>query len=335
MAWSSARERRRRQAAIANTATTMTQKSLHCLVRPAATAEVKKTAIQSAASHGKTCRRRGRDPRPYPGRHIQIWHDGLSRAAYGRFYAAQVATPWGRAPPAAAGAGRRRRGAGQREAVRFDAALDGRPIQVGGHRRGVHARRRSRPRRGARARSSGCSSARPATAPISRCCFPRSARTTTRASASSRSRPPIASCASSSPTRYGAPMTMVRGGDDRDLQGHRRAGPARAAPYRFHLNRDRDLVQFAIARKRLLAGLGAAGVRAGAFLHRGGRRVRGRLRRRSACAGSEWTLEEAGRSRSGRRARRRDPAGADRARAGREAAGDHRAGCPPDSCRRR
>jgi hypothetical protein len=25
-----------------------------------------------------------------------IWHDGLSRHAYGRFYAAQVATAWGR-----------------------------------------------------------------------------------------------------------------------------------------------------------------------------------------------------------------------------------------------
>ena len=58
-------------------------------------------------------------------------------------------------------------------------------------------------------------------------------------------------------TRYGAPMTMIRGGDDRDLKDIVALGGTRAEPYRFHLNRDRDLVQFAIARKRLLAGLGA------------------------------------------------------------------------------
>src|SRR5258705_8071662 len=27
-----------------------------------------------------------------------VWHEGLSRTAYGRYYAAQVATPWGRGP---------------------------------------------------------------------------------------------------------------------------------------------------------------------------------------------------------------------------------------------
>ncbi len=38
-------------------------------------------------------------------------------------------------------------------------------------------------------------------------------------------------------------------------------GQARAAPFRFHLNRDRDLVHFSIARKRLLAGFGAPNAR--------------------------------------------------------------------------
>ena len=61
--------------------------------------------------------------------------------------------------------------------------------------------------------------------------------------------------------RYGAPMTMVRGGDDRDLRDIVAMGQTRAEPYRFHLTRDRDLVHFAIARKRLLAGLGPPGAR--------------------------------------------------------------------------
>ena len=38
-------------------------------------------------------------------------------------------------------------------------------------------------------------------------------------------------------------------------------GRARAERYRFHLERDRDFVHFAIVRKRLLAGLGPAGDR--------------------------------------------------------------------------
>jgi hypothetical protein len=62
-------------------------------------------------------------------------------------------------------------------------------------------------------------------------------------------------------SRYGAPMTMVRGGEDRDLPAIVAMGQGRAARYRFHLERDQDLVKYAITRKRLLAGLGAAGDR--------------------------------------------------------------------------
>jgi hypothetical protein len=66
-------------------------------------------------------------------------------------------------------------------------------------------------------------------------------------------------------TRYGAPMTMVRGGDDRDLKDIVSLSASRAEPYRFHLVRDRDLVHFAIARKRLKAGLTPSGARAVQF----------------------------------------------------------------------
>ncbi len=61
--------------------------------------------------------------------------------------------------------------------------------------------------------------------------------------------------------RYGAPMMLVRGGEDRDLAAIAAMGQARAAQFRFHLDRDVDLVKYAITKKRLLAGLGSAGVR--------------------------------------------------------------------------
>ena len=101
-------------------------------------------------------------------------------------------------------------------------------------------------------------------------------------------------------TRYGAPATMVRGGDDRDLADIASMNHTRAAPYRFHLTRDRDLIQFAIARKRLLADLGAPGARTLQFF----------IAEEGASAaayvvisvrGQQWTLEEAG---------DRDPGGA-------------------------
>ena len=56
-------------------------------------------------------------------------------------------------------------------------------------------------------------------------------------------------------------MTMVRGGEDRDLAAIAAMGEARASPFRFHLERDVDFVKYTMTRKRLLAGLGSAGVR--------------------------------------------------------------------------
>ncbi len=100
--------------------------------------------------------------------------------------------------------------------------------------------------------------------------------------------------------RYGAPMTMVRGGDDRDLKDIVALGGARAEPFRFHLIRDRDLVQFAIARKRLLAGLGPPGARLVHFFiaEEGASAVAYVV---IAAKGNTWTIEEAG---------DRDPGGA-------------------------
>ena len=62
-------------------------------------------------------------------------------------------------------------------------------------------------------------------------------------------------------SRHGAPMTTVRGGADRDLAAIVEMGRVRARPFRFHLDRDVDLVKHAITRTRLLAGLASTGRR--------------------------------------------------------------------------
>jgi hypothetical protein len=62
-------------------------------------------------------------------------------------------------------------------------------------------------------------------------------------------------------TRHGAPMTLIRGGEERDLAAGVAMGQVRAGSFRVHLDRDVDFVQYAITKKRLLAGLGAASAR--------------------------------------------------------------------------
>jgi hypothetical protein len=61
--------------------------------------------------------------------------------------------------------------------------------------------------------------------------------------------------------RPGAPMVMIRAGEDRDLPAIAAMGQIQAAPFRFHLDRDVDFVQHAVLAARLRAGLGAPGVR--------------------------------------------------------------------------
>ena len=107
-------------------------------------------------------------------------------------------------------------------------------------------------------------------------------------------------------TRYGAPATLVRAGDDRDLAGIVAMGEARAAAFRFHLIRDADTLSYAIAKKRLLAGLGPAGAREVQFFiaEEGASAVAYvviTVRRNSDGPSGAWTIEECG---------DRDPSGA-------------------------
>jgi hypothetical protein len=101
-------------------------------------------------------------------------------------------------------------------------------------------------------------------------------------------------------SRRGAPMTMMRGGEERDLAAIVAMGRVRAGPFRLHLDRDIDFIRYAITTKRLLAGLGSAharqlqffiaeeGITAAAYVI-------------VSVVGHAWTLEECG---------DRDPSGA-------------------------
>jgi hypothetical protein len=100
--------------------------------------------------------------------------------------------------------------------------------------------------------------------------------------------------------RYGAPMMLVRGGEERDLAAIAAMGRLRAEPFRVHLDRDIDFIRYVAARKRLRGALGPAharqlqffiaeeGITAAAYVI-------------ISVIGDTWTLEECG---------DRDPSGA-------------------------
>jgi GNAT superfamily N-acetyltransferase len=93
--------------------------------------------------------------------------------------------------------------------------------------------------------------------------------------------------------RYGAPMTLVRGGEERDLAAIAAMGQIRARPFRCHLDRDVAMIQHAIARKRLLAGLGPAGARELHFfiVEEG---ITAAAYIVISVIGRQWTIEECG-----------------------------------------
>ena len=101
-------------------------------------------------------------------------------------------------------------------------------------------------------------------------------------------------------SRRGAPMTLIRGGEERDFAAIVAMGQVRAAPFRFHLDRDVDFVQYAITRNRLLAGLGLAGARQlHFFIAEEG--ITAAAYVVISIVGRTWTIEECG---------DRDPSGA-------------------------
>jgi Acetyltransferase (GNAT) domain len=101
--------------------------------------------------------------------------------------------------------------------------------------------------------------------------------------------------------RRGAPMTLIRGGEERDLAAIVAMGQVRAHPFRFYLDRDVDFVQYAITKKRLLAGLGEAGARQLHFFIAEEGITAAAYVVISIVGGSTWIIEECG---------DRDPSGA-------------------------
>jgi len=93
--------------------------------------------------------------------------------------------------------------------------------------------------------------------------------------------------------RHGAPMTMVRGGEERDFPAVAAMGRVRAEPFRFHLDRDVDFIQHAITSKRLRAGLGSPGLRQlQFFIAEEG--ITAAAYVVVSVEGTMWTLEECG-----------------------------------------
>jgi len=100
--------------------------------------------------------------------------------------------------------------------------------------------------------------------------------------------------------RGGAPATLVRAGDERDLPALATMHDTRSAAAQLALLRDPAAIHYALAKKRLLAGLGPVGLRQVEFVvaEEGASAVAYALIHQNA---NGWTLEEAG---------DRDPAGA-------------------------
>ena len=98
----------------------------------------------------------------------------------------------------------------------------------------------------------------------------------------------------------GSPAMLVRGGEDRDLANVADMHDVRAGGARFSLRRSRSAVGYALSKKRLLAGVGPAGLRQVEFFvaEEGASAVAYVLLSQNS---NGWTLEEAG---------DRDPAGA-------------------------
>jgi GNAT superfamily N-acetyltransferase len=94
-------------------------------------------------------------------------------------------------------------------------------------------------------------------------------------------------------SKAGSPAMLVRAGDDRDLADVAAMDRVRSDSARFALRRDVPLIQYALSKKRLLAGLGPPGLRQVEFFvaEEGASAVAYVVLSASA---NGWTLEEAG-----------------------------------------
>src|ERR1041385_2368707 len=176
---------------------------------------------------------------------FEIWNEGLDRSAYQRYYGAQLATPWGRERLSRTALVDGATALASAKEYRFDAVLDGRAIRVVGigavftqpaHRGRGHARallERLLDRAGHDGVDLALLFSEIPPAYYARLGFV-----------------PVETTQYElrviEDERRGAPATLVRAGDDRDLADIAAMGTVRAQPFRFHLARDRDLVHFVL-----------------------------------------------------------------------------------------
>jgi hypothetical protein len=188
-----------------------------------------------------------------------IWNEGLTRTAYGQWNGAQMRGPWGRerlhrlALVDEAG-----RWLASMKRYRFAARLDGDPIEVLGvgavftppELRGKSYARRI----------------------VDDALAEETSRGTALAALFSEigveyyqalgfMAVPLGEITLSVRHKAGAPAMLVRAGTDADLANIAAMNEARARDARFALVRSPELIQFAIAKRRLLAGLGPVGKR--------------------------------------------------------------------------
>jgi GNAT superfamily N-acetyltransferase len=228
-----------------------------------------------------------------------IWHEGLTRPRYGRFYHAQRLTTWGATHLSrwALVEGTDVLASAKEYALR--GVLDGRVVDIVGigavftppARRGRGSARALIDRMLARAAGRGADLAL-LFSEIGAGYYARLGFTTV---------PTVERIVTVLVSdRHGAPAAMIRAGHDRDLDAIVAMNRVRAEPFRFHLERDRDLLTYAITKKRLLAGFGRAGVRELQFFvtEEGTTGVAYVV---LSVRGGEWTIEECG---------DRDPTGA-------------------------
>jgi len=230
---------------------------------------------------------------------FDIWNEGLTRAAYRKYYAAQLATPWGRTHLSRWALVEAGEILASAKEYRFDATLDGRAIRIVGigavftevAHRGVGYARELIERLLERSAGEGTD--------LALLFSEIGADYYARLGFTSIPRFDVTLSVVES-ARRGAPATLVRAGEDRDLNDVAQSDRMRAEKYRFHLNRDRDVVHYAIAKKRLLAGLLPPGARELQFFvaEEGASAVAHVV---IMSKRGEWTIEDAG---------DRDPAGA-------------------------
>jgi GNAT superfamily N-acetyltransferase len=227
-----------------------------------------------------------------------IWNEGLTRPAYARWNRAQLRTRWGRdhlqrfALVDAAG-----QLLATAKRYRFDARLDGRDLQVAGigalftppdfrgrgHAAALIDQLLDRERRDGVAMAALFSE-------IGSPFYERLGFAIV----------PLDEVTVNVTIKGGSPAMLVRAGDDRDIEAVSAMHDVRSAAARFTLRRPPPLIQYALTKKRLLAGLGPARLRQVEFFvaEEGASAVAYVTLSVSANGG---TLEEAG---------DRDPAGA-------------------------